>query len=165
MLAHRLRRLSEIFVEGYSEWLPSLGVTAPARSLSTLLLLDREGPLGVTEIGARLKLSHPLMIKLVGALEAQGLVAVRTDASDARRRPVALTPAGRGQVKRVKRAIAILDRAYADLGAETGADLIGLVEHIEQACVDLSFGERLRRATHEITQKQQRQQQRRKAHG
>jgi DNA-binding MarR family transcriptional regulator len=150
LLAHRLRRLSELFVDGYSQWLPSLGVTAPARSLSTLLLLEREGPLGVTEIAARLRLSHPLMIKLVAGLEAEGLVAPQKDPDDARRRPIALTSAGRSQVKQVQHALLVLDRAYADLGKEVGADLLTLIERVESASLEEPFGDRLRRATEEI---------------
>ena len=152
LLAHRLRRLSETFVEGYSEWLPSLGVTAPARSLSTLLLLEREGPLGVTELGARLRLSHVLMIKLVAALEAEGFAAPRPDPGDARRRPIGLTRSGREQVRKVERAILILDRAYAELGRRIGVDLLDAVERIERACREQPFDERLRRAADEIKQ-------------
>ena len=146
-LAHRLRRIAETFLEGYSRWLPSVGVTAPARSLSTLLLLETSGPMGVTELAARLQLSHPLVIKLVESLEAQGFTAIERDPQDGRRRPVVLTDAGRDQAAKVRDAIAILDRSYSDLSREIGLDLLDAVKRIETACLQLRFEDRLNTAT------------------
>ena len=144
--AHRLRRLSELFVDGYEAWLSEVGVSVPARSLSTMLLLESEGPLGVTEIAARLRLSHPLLIRMVKALEALGFVTAAPDEADARRRPIALTEAGRAEAKRVGRAVRILDRAYADLFAAIDTDLIAIAERVEAACAQTPFAARLARA-------------------
>lgn len=142
--AHRLRRLAELFLEGYGGWLPELGVTAPARSLSTLLLLE-SGPLGASEIAARLRFSHPLMINLLAALEKAGFVSLSRDPGDARRRPATLTARGRSEVERVKQALRILDEAYAELFAEVGADLEAIAARVEAACRQDPFGQRLRR--------------------
>src|SRR5436190_370795 len=54
-LAHRLRRASEVLLVGYSAWLPKIGVTAPPRSLSMLILLGEQEGLGVTDIAAALR--------------------------------------------------------------------------------------------------------------
>ncbi|HEY0116581.1 MAG TPA: MarR family transcriptional regulator [Allosphingosinicella sp.] len=146
MVAHRLRRLSELLLDGYARWLPEAGVTAPARSLSTLLLLAEEGPLGVTELAARLRLSHPLMIKLVAALQDAGFVTTNADPGDGRRRPARLTERGRTEARRVGTALAALDRAFADLFQETGVDLFDAVARVELACRRETFTERLQRA-------------------
>ena len=151
-VAHRLRRLSELFVDGYAAWLPAFGVTAPARALSTLLLLDREGPLGVTEIAARLRLSHPLLIRMTGQLAGQGLIAFAADPKDARRRPATLTAKGRAEAERIRAAAAVLDRAYAELFAEIGADLVDLAGRVEAACLRDGFAARLERAAEQINQ-------------
>lgn len=151
--AHRLRRLSDLFVDGNAAWLPRFGVEAPARTLSTLLLLDEAGPLGVTELAARLRLSHPLLIRMTEALAERGLIAFAPDPADARRRPVALTEKGRAEVARVRSAIAVLDRAYAELFAEIGADLVDLVGRVEAACLSDGFGSRLERAAEQINQR------------
>jgi len=153
-LAHRLRRLAELFVEGYGRWLPDLGVEAPPRTLSTFLLLEREGPLGITEVAARLRLSHPLVIKLVRGLETQGFVEALGDPGDGRRRLVALTVAGHGQAATIARAVRVLDRAYAGLIAEIGVDLVEACSRVEKACLDTSFEERLRRAAETNQQKE-----------
>jgi len=144
LIAHRLRRLSDSFVDAYADWLPLAGIEAPARSMSTIILLRDEGPLGVTELAARLRLSHPLMIKLVATLEKLGIVEAVPDPGDARRRPVALTATGQAEADRVAAALGAMDRAYARLFADAGIDLLRAVEGIEAALREESFGERLR---------------------
>ena len=154
-LAHRFRRLSETFLDGYGRWLPGVGITAPPRALSTLLLLDDDGPLGVTAIAARLRLSHPLLIKLTGSLEAQGLTRTARDPEDGRRRLIALTEAGRDQATRIRRAVEILDRAYGELMDEIGIDLMEGCARAERACRALSFDKRLERAGAEIHRREE----------
>lgn len=144
-VAHRLRRLSELFVDGYGDWLPRVGVSAPPRSLSTLLLLHRRGALPVTEIATRLRLTHPLLIKLVGRLTELGLTTDARDEADGRRRLISLTPQGRAEVRRIEHAVAALDRAYARLFDEIGIDLIEAVERVERACAAEGFAHRLAR--------------------
>lgn len=153
-LAHRLRRLAETFVEGSSHWLPSLGINAPPRSHSTLLLLEAEGPLGVTGLAARLRLSHPLLIKLTGRLEALGLARTTQDPEDGRRRLIALTEAGRAEAKRVRNAVAIVDRAFGELLDEIGIDLFEGCARAERACRGLGFERRLERAAAALHQRE-----------
>ena len=93
-MAHRLRRLSELILEGSSAALRGAGFEGPARAGSTLLLLRGNGPTGITEIAYRLRLSHPLIIKLTGALAQAGLVRDESDPADSRRRLIALTESG-----------------------------------------------------------------------
>jgi DNA-binding MarR family transcriptional regulator len=156
LIAHRLRRLSEHLVESYAEWLPTSGVSAPARSLSLLTLISRDGPLPVTVIAARLKLSHPLIIGLVGKLEAEGLVVSLEDRGDRRRRPVSLTDRGREEVERLIRAMAVMAEAYRDLFKEAGVDLLDAVERIEAADRGEDFADRLRRVAGEFRQEEER---------
>lgn len=146
MTAHRLRRMAELLLDGYARWLPEAGVTAPARTLSTLMLLDADGPLGVTELAARLRLSHPLMIRLVAALEESDFVETAADPQDARRRPARLSERGRDEAKRVSAALATLDRAFSHLFDDAGADLFEAVLRVEAACRRESFDHRLQRA-------------------
>lgn len=147
LLAHRLRRLSELFLDGYGDWLPDVGVTAPPRALSLLRLLDEEGPLGITFIADRLRLTHPLIIALVAALEEDGLVEIARDPGDGRRRMVGLSAEGRAQASAARQALAVMADAYRDLAAETGIDLMDAVERIERACAATSFELRLHQAT------------------
>lgn len=156
-VAHRLRRLAETFVDGYGRWLPTVGIIAPPRALSTLLLLDSHGPLGVTEVAARLRLSHPLLIKLTANLEAQGLIRTAKDPSDGRRRLVGLTDLGRAQAERVRSAVKVLDRAYGEIMDDIGIDLMEGCARAERACLSLSFDRRLERAAQDIHTQEERE--------
>ena len=145
-LAHRLRRLAELIVEGTRSTMPKFQLEAPARSASTLLLLREFGPMGITEIGFRLRLSHPMIIKLARALEAAGLVEDKRDPQDQRRRLVALTPAGREQADRAVNFNAVLAMAFEDIFAEAGADLLAAVEGFEAAAGRRSIAARIEAA-------------------
>ena len=81
-LAHRLRRVSELIVEGSTAAMARHGFESPARSGSTMLLLLANGPTGITEIAYRLRLSHPLIIKLTAALAKAGVRLSKRRASD-----------------------------------------------------------------------------------
>ncbi|MDP8917073.1 MAG: MarR family transcriptional regulator [Pseudomonadota bacterium] len=151
-LAHRLRRLSELFVAGAGRWLGEVGVSAPPRSLSTLLLLKQESGLSVTHIAERLRFTHPLIITLLGDLEAQGLVTTRRDPEDGRRRLATLTKAGLLEAQRVEAAAEVIGRAFETLFAEVGADLLDLVSRTEAACEARPFDERLRLAGDQAAQ-------------
>lgn len=144
-LAHRLRRLSELFLQGYGEWLPEAGVSAPPRALSTMLLLHRCGPAGVVEIAERVRLTHPLIIKLIAQLQGRGLVSEARDPADGRRRVIALTDEGRAEARRIGEAVRLMDRAFADLCEETGLDLLAAAEAFEAASARESLSDRLRR--------------------
>jgi DNA-binding MarR family transcriptional regulator len=145
-LAHRLRRVANMFVDGYSRWLPAMGVRVPARSLSTMLLLAELGTAGVTELAARLRLTHPFLIKMVAELQAAGFVATGEDEADARRRPVRLTASGHDEVERIRLALDAIESAYREIFAETGVDLVDAVARVEDACLRDPFHRRLERA-------------------
>ena len=102
LLAHRLRRLSEDISDQAEASFKLLGMRTPPKSVSTLLLLDAYGPMGPVEIADRLRLTHPLIIRMARILEERGLVSSSTDVSDARRRIIRLTPAGAVEVTKLK---------------------------------------------------------------
>lgn len=153
-LAHRLRRLSELLLQGYGDWLPEAGVTSPPRALSTMLLLHRCGPAGVVEIAERLRLSHPLIIKLTAQLQGAGLVSEARDPADGRRRVIALTDLGQAEVRRIGEAAQLMERAFADLCDEAGVDLLAATEAFEAASAHESLPDRLRRVTNTPEKKQ-----------
>jgi DNA-binding MarR family transcriptional regulator len=130
-LAHRLRRASELILEGSAEALRAFGSAAPTRAGSTLLLLRAHGPMGVTEIAFRLRLSHPLIIRLTDALDGEGLVRAETDPGDQRRRLIALTPKGEAEAARLEAFSQALARTFEAMFAESGVDLFAAIERFE----------------------------------
>ena len=145
LLAHRLRRLSERMVESAGSVLPSLGITAPPRSNSTLLLLREHGSLAVTEIAAGVRLSHPLIIKLVDELLAKGLVRSEIDAADRRRRVVSLTAKGKREADRFTEMNRTMAALFADLEKESGHDLFAALEAFEAALDVEPLSDRMRK--------------------
>jgi DNA-binding MarR family transcriptional regulator len=143
LFAHRLRRLSEALVDGCGTWLPMAGVRAPPKSGSTLMLLAEEGPLSITQIAVRLRLTHPLIIKLTREIEHLGLVRIDQDASDGRRRLVSLTAAGRQQATRLAAANGQVARAYRQLFDEAGVDAYAALVAVERALADRDIASRL----------------------
>jgi DNA-binding MarR family transcriptional regulator len=143
-LAHLLRRLSDELVRGADAWYPTVGVTVPPRTTSTLLALDEHGPLGVTEISALLRQSHPLVINWIRQLQAQGFVKTRVDKSDRRRTVVALTAKGVSETRRLRKALVGMGEASQVLMDEAASGLFDALWRMEQACRREPFADRLR---------------------
>ena len=78
----------------------------------TLSLLDELGPTGVTALAAADRCSQPTMTATVKSLLEQGLVERQPHPSDGRAHVVVLSPAGRAELARIRRANAalVLDR-------------------------------------------------------
>jgi DNA-binding MarR family transcriptional regulator len=138
--------MSDLLVADYGRWLAEWGITAPPRSISTLLLLRDEKVLSVTAIAERLRFTHPLIISLLAELEKRGLTSVTRDASDGRRRLIALTAKGRREASRVEAATEVMGRAYEGLFRDSGVDLLHALSQVETACRGSSFYDRLHSA-------------------
>src|SRR5213593_4544878 len=94
VLDHRFRRLTEHLLKAAEELYQVLELPFRARWASTYLLLEESGPLGITEIAERLRLTHPGIIGITDEMRDAGIVAFEKDRGDARRRTVTLTPRG-----------------------------------------------------------------------
>jgi DNA-binding MarR family transcriptional regulator len=87
-----------------NEALRPLGIET--RHLGVLLMLDREGPLSQTRIGAQLGADKSQMGRTIDDLERLGLAVRRADPQDRRTRQVSLTPEGEETLVRAKKAAA-----------------------------------------------------------
>ena len=143
LLAHRLRRTSNQVLQSIAEWQVSYGQRPLRRSASTLLLLERRGPLGVMEIASRLKVSHPLIIRIMKDLELEGLCQSSTDAGDARRRYWELTETGRAEATRARGTMKIVEAAVEELFEEIGVDFLEALGAMDRALERRSLAERL----------------------
>jgi len=146
-LAHLLRRLSDELVRGAEQWYPQVGVTAPPRTTSTLLALDERGPLGITEISALLRQSHPLVINWIKQLKAAGFIDVRADAADGRRTVVVLARKGVAEVRRLRKALVGMGKVSQALMDEAAPGLFEALWRMESACRDKPFVKRLQEHT------------------
>jgi DNA-binding MarR family transcriptional regulator len=69
--------------------------------LSALSTVDRLGPLRLGDLAGAEGISGPTLTRIVGALEAEGLVARTADATDRRAARIATTAAGRARLRRI----------------------------------------------------------------
>lgn len=143
-VAHLLRRLSDELVAGADLWYPEAGVTAAPRTTSTLLALDEHGELGVTELAGLLRQSHPLVITWIRQLQSQGFVKSKVDPRDGRRTILALTTKGRGEVQRLRRALATMAEVSQQLMDNAAPGLFDALWRMEQACRHTPFVDQLR---------------------
>ena len=84
----------------YAELLEGTGLTYP-QYLVVLVLLERETPMSVGDLGAELRLDSGTLTPLLKRLEGAGLVRRERDPEDERRVLVELTDAGRGLEERL----------------------------------------------------------------
>jgi len=97
----------------FTERMRDVGQT-DARWSALYWLADAPGGLIQNELAERIGIAGPSLVKLLDALEAQGLVSRRSAPGDRRANVVLMEPAGR-------RALAAMDRIAEDLRAEVFA--------------------------------------------
>lgn len=112
-----------------------------------MLALDEHGPLGVTEISALLRQSHPLVINWIKQLQAKGLVRTRIDKQDRRRTVVALTSKGISKCRHLRKALIRMGETSQALMDEAAPGLFHALWRMEQACRRESFEDRLRNSS------------------
>jgi DNA-binding MarR family transcriptional regulator len=96
---------------------------SPSQS-AALATIDRHGPLTPSELADRERVKRPTATRVLARLEEAGLVDRARDPEDRRSSLVALTPAGRALLARVRtRKDAYLVRRLRELDAEERATL------------------------------------------
>ncbi|HEU5170390.1 MAG TPA: MarR family transcriptional regulator [Gemmatimonadales bacterium] len=120
---------------------PASGLSAPR--LSALSVLVFGGPLGLRALAAAEQVRPPTMVRLVRALEVQGLVRRDPDPTDRRRVRFRATPRGRALLRRGRaRRIAVLARGLAGLERRERALLARAVPVLERLLRRLSVDPR-----------------------
>jgi DNA-binding MarR family transcriptional regulator len=119
----------------YAELLDGTGLTYP-QYLVVLVLMEREEPMSVGDLGTELRLDSGTLTPLLKRLEAAGLVRRERDPEDERRVLVELTGAGWELEKRLAEIPARLGSAMRISLEEATAlrdQLNGLIANLDQA--------------------------------
>lgn len=133
-LGTRLRRLGERLQAQTQELLDAAGVEVPAALCPLLAALDRGGPQTVGRLTRSLGITQPAVTRALDRLEQGGWAATADDASDRRRRTVALTAAGRAQLALARRgAWPAVERAVAEACAGPAGSLLERLAALEDA--------------------------------
>ena len=112
----------------------ALGVSLSETNLGVLRLVQRQGPIAVSDVARRLEVDLSNASRQLRALEDQGLVTRTVDPDDRRVARVAITAAGRRVLDRA-RAVALNDYAVAldDWTARDRAHLADLLDRFRVA--------------------------------
>ncbi len=122
----RLRRLSETLDYDAVRVYGALGIRFEQRWFGVLNQLDREGPLSVGDLAARLKITHVSVSQTRQSLEKAGIIVAEPDQADARRRLLTLTREGCALIASVRPLWQALDQAALALNAEAGEAVTAL---------------------------------------
>ena len=106
LLKHAQLRMAELNAAA----LAPFGITG--RELAVLLAIDSQAPLSQQEAAGRLGVDRTTMVALIDELEGKQLVQRRQDPADRRKNVVALTPAGRGTLRKAGKASDEAERRF-----------------------------------------------------
>ena len=142
-LAHRLKRMVQRLLDESAEIHERLGLPIKPRWGSTLLLLEAEGPLTVTEVAERLRLSHPAVVQSLDDMGDMGLVRRAKDEADGRRTVLSLTAKGRRWMKKLHGVWDHLEAVQEEVFSAAGGDLLGILARADAALDEESLAERV----------------------
>jgi DNA-binding MarR family transcriptional regulator len=109
-----IMRLQQIFLAGADAVLRPLGLTFARYEVLMLLSFSRRGALPLGKIGERLQVNAASVTNAVDRLEADGLVARRSNPDDGRGTLATLTAAGRRRAGAATDAMN--EQVFADIG-------------------------------------------------
>ena len=120
----------------------ALGLGVSETNLGALRLVERHGPLAVTDVARRLEIDQSNASRQIRALEEQGLVTRTVDPDDRRVARLEIAAAGRTVLTRV-RAVALNDYAVAleDWSAQDRAQLAALLDRFRIALLQAETDE------------------------
>ena len=145
-LASRMRSLTERLAADDAALYDLYDVPLKPHHFPVFAAIAREPGLGAADIAAAVGLSHVAVGKTLRELERAGLVARHSDPADARRRRLALTPAGETAARRLAPQVDDVDAAVAEALGESDRDLSAALDDLERALDRRSLAARARAA-------------------
>jgi DNA-binding MarR family transcriptional regulator len=140
----RMRRLSERLDRDISNLYGGVDVVFEPRWFPVVALLKEEEPLSVTEIAARLGLTHPAVSQVVRQLKDENLITSIADENDERRRLLTLTAEARIRCRKLEPLWRAIVQATEDLIVEEVPDLLKKLDALDRALDTKSMSERAR---------------------
>jgi DNA-binding MarR family transcriptional regulator len=143
-LGTRFKRLGESMQAQAQAVLAIHGMDIPASHFPLLAALDRFGPLGVSELSLAVGVSQPVVSRSLLGLEASGLVASKSVATDRRMRSVFLSRKGRELVRHSKRIVwPVIEAAVAKACEPLKGSLLDQLAELERALEKAPLAERV----------------------
>lgn len=128
-LGYAIKRAQVRTYEVYFRTIGTAGLP-PAR-MTALMTIGAEPSISQADLAARLKISGPSMVKVIDALETQGLVQRQSHANDRRRYALVPTDKGRAKLRRIRELVdAYEEEIAAGLSAAERRQLMQLLEKV-----------------------------------
>jgi len=144
MLGTRLKRIAERLQSDATRIAATHGVTVQSSQYPFLGALDRLGPLTIGELAEAVGITQPGATRSVGQLAKIGMVKVRTDRGDRRRRIISLTAKGRRQVEIGKQEVwPEVEAAVADLCGSLSGPLLDQLAAMEDGLAERPLDKRV----------------------
>ena len=143
VIDHRLRRILDHLLEAQAQVYAQEDIHFEPRWTSTFLLLEEEGPLGVTEIARRLQYTHPGIIKFTNGMIAADLIIQLDDPQDERRRLLQLSPRGKRLAPRLHRIWGALREAQSEIFKQAGCEVLNLLQRVDLELAKCPLAERV----------------------
>ncbi len=141
-LGSRLRRLSDRLIASGSEIYRSQRLDLDPGWFPLFRLLADRGPQQVGEAARTLGLTQPAVSQTARAMEVRGLLQVRRDPTDARRRILDLSRSARGMVPSLRELWLDIEAAITEVVESTGVDLLATLDGIETSLQKADLAER-----------------------
>ncbi len=142
--ASRLKRLGDRLKTEATKLYHSYGVEFNDSWFLVAFALSRKEGLSVNDIAEALGISHAAVSQMYGAMERKGLLTVREDENDGRRRLLSLTDAGRDAVEKLEPIWNAVGESTDELLASTGQDVMRTIAAIEKALDRKNLYERVK---------------------
>jgi DNA-binding MarR family transcriptional regulator len=143
-LGTRLRRIGEQLQSETQRILDDGGLSVQASQCPVLVAVERLGPVTIGDLALALGITQPGATRAVGLLVEAGSLEVLKSEGDARVRLVALAPAGKALVARLRAEVwPRIDRAVAELCRPLAGPLLGQLDALEGALRDMPLPERV----------------------
>ncbi|HKK48056.1 MAG TPA: MarR family winged helix-turn-helix transcriptional regulator [Alkalispirochaeta sp.] len=141
-LGSRFKRLGELLYNDYAELYDFAEV--PFKPVWYLILnyFTRRASGSITEIAAALHVTHAHVTQVADQLITLQILAAHADPNDRRRRLLRLTAHGEQQVNRARPVWEAIRLAQEEIIAESGCDVLEIIERLEQAISRSSVYER-----------------------
>jgi DNA-binding MarR family transcriptional regulator len=142
-LGARLRRLSEAIDRDATRAHSAFGVRFEQRWFGVLNQLGLNGPMTVSELAAKLRITRASVSQARLSLVKARIVAMEAHPLDARQRHLVLTAAGSRLIRRLKPLWRAMEDAAQEVNAEAG-NAVAALDRLDEALARQSLFDRIR---------------------
>lgn len=141
-LGARLRRLSEAIDRDAARAYTTIGIRFEQRWFGVLNQLALSGPMTVSELAARLRITRASVSQTRQSLEEAGVVEMEAHPLDARQRHLVLTNAGAKLIRRLKPLWQAMEEAAREVDAEA-CNAVAALDRLDEVLARQSLFERI----------------------